>query len=286
VRETIARKTSMAAFLHKLKREVASLGSAATHDKDYDDLKTRLGHLVEHTGLFKKGLERLSKAVTELNASNNGLDASLAGFFQASESGEGNPYAPFSGEVKKSAAALTKQEAETQKRIKESATKRIADLERAYDDLQKRCKDREEKRKEYDYYHSKITKINEDKAKSSKAETPSDAEKREQTEKKFEAATKLYNDVNTALVSDLKQLWNRRFELLAPVLAELFAVQRSFSKSYSQVFDEMKIPNVEPSAPLTFGGSAAASSGAAAPAAAASPAQPASPTSASGAPSK
>jgi len=258
----------MTNLLHKMRRGILSFGISKTADQNFETLKQGFDTLVGLTDTIAKRLDAHVGQLHGLASSNDQFAIAFSAIMQ--KAAPDNPYVALSNEAKDGAAALSKQDEASKKQLAETAQKRIADLQRAYTEFQKRIKLREEACKNYDYYVNKVKKLHGDRDKlkaGGKAEAPKDVEHREQNEKKLDNATRDYTDLNNALVQDLNHLWEHRFDFLGPVLAEVLAVQLQFSEGFFHIIGNMKITKVEPSVPLEF--KSVPNSNSAAPAAAA-----------------
>jgi len=144
---------------------------------------------------------------------------------------------------------MKKQSEEVEKLLTSTTLKRLNDLVKIFNSLQERIKEREESRKNFDYYVHKVKGLRESHEKllkQGKQEPPKDTERRVQNEKKLEEATAQYTNVNNLLTTDLSHLWDSRFDVVGPVLVEAMAGEVNFANTLQQVMAGLNVPAVSP----------------------------------------
>jgi hypothetical protein len=114
-------------------------------------------------------------------------------------------------------------------------------------EIQKRINRRQEVFSELGYYQTKINELRDERtlrASKGKSESSSDVEKYERNQKKLDETCMMFNDLNSRLLTDMRQLFDsERIAKMGPLLQRFLAHEKKIAETYGAGLAKININN-------------------------------------------
>jgi len=139
-------------------------------------------------------------------------------------------------------ALLEKKSQVAAQSMEQTAIQRLNVLLDRFAEIKSKIAIRDEVRSKMDYEALQVDKARTNKEKlgaKGQKESPKEEETRRKHENQLALLTKEYEDHNTALIQQISDFWDKRFDLLGPVLSDFLTAEKIFSHSLSESVREL-----------------------------------------------
>lgn len=237
-------------FFTSLKKEVMTIGTTKTTDQAFDTAKQNYEGFVFAVQTLKTHVDGWH-AATKAAA---GSAAHVANDYKNTmqNAGAQGPFAQLATDGATAEHACSQVWEGCEKQLEATCLSHFRELQGLFVQIKDRMKQREAARLDFDYRQKNVKDLHEARDKlvaKGKTETPKDADKRSQAEKKLEDATHHWNTLNNGVTAELIHLHEHRSDLLGHLYLEFLNAQKEYGKRMAEALNSLQMPAAPANAP-------------------------------------